>query len=381
MGDRATSEEFDQLREKLTMPTCAVICRVQLIEAPYLNEFVHWYITLGFDKIYFINTEPEHRKAIEELIAEDLRHFVLFLTIDKSIQNEPEHYLLNYIKANVEEDFVLNADSDELLYIDLQRFKNIKEFLNFYNKNFYIFTIVNVSCFSLFSYSMVDFLISSESKVFFNETFKALGRAEKLRSINWQVMNGGKTSTEVDARNEKCFFFHFVIRSTTHQLLKQYYQQMNNFKDKNSSLLREFLIADNVEEMDLSRYPFRLLTTIALKLIGAKNDAKNEIAPIIERIPRTPDKYKADPTVVGLHVSRLLQSCLSQTSFAENLSTEKLDSFLINNLLLDKKLDAGRLSRYSEELSASDKLRVALDKLFCILEAESKKGLDKDVNQ
>lgn len=355
----------------IVMSTCAVISRVQFIEAPYLNEFVYWYVSLGFEKIYFINTEPEYTAGIQQMLAKELEEFIVFLSVDKSIQNEPEHYLLDYIKENVTEDYVLNADSDELLYIDASRFKCIQHFLDYYEADFYAFTIVNVPCFALFSYSMLDHLSAPASKAYFNETYKALGRVDKLRGLSWQAMNDGRGNRGIDARKDRCFLFHFVIRSVTHQLLKQYHQRMNNFKEKNGDRFQDFILADSAEQLGLAHYPFRILSIMVLDVLADRFDAKGQIRELIRELPRVPARYHADARVVRQDVVDMLGACLSDPGFREMDLDDSLDQLLCQQLGLGTKLDARLLSSFVSDLSATEKLRITLDTVYTRLQADS----------
>jgi hypothetical protein len=57
----------------------ALVTRLQKSETPYLNEFLEYYINIGIDKFYLVNTEPHNHEFIEQAIAPEFKDMICLL--------------------------------------------------------------------------------------------------------------------------------------------------------------------------------------------------------------------------------------------------------------------------------------------------------------
>jgi hypothetical protein len=351
------------------MSTCAVVTRVQRIEAPYLNEFIYWYQSWGFDRIYFVNTEGDQTERIRSSIAPEYLRGITFLQIDKEIQNEPGRYLVDRVKAAVKEEYVLNVDCDEFLYLDTGRFPRIQDFVSQHGgARFFSFQWVNVPCFDVCCNSMVGFLLSEKSKFHHNTTLKSLGAVDGITSMDWHVMNGGHRSRRMDPIRDRCFVLHFIVRSLSHQILKQFHQRMNNFKDRKEDRLGECLTRVDVGRMSPHEYPFRMLATMILQSIGERHDIKDCVRPLLRGVPVTPDRYRAASRSVLMDIGELLERWFPERRFQ---SIEAVEAFLRSELALERKLDIRLLPEDALVSSPEERLRTTVERVYTLARKRS----------
>ncbi len=96
-------------------PTFALVVRTQKSETPFLNEFLEYYKYIGINSFYIINTEPNNRKFIENIISKEFKDM---LTLIDKTDKDPINECQNIALAQVKETFLLHLDMDEFLYLD-----------------------------------------------------------------------------------------------------------------------------------------------------------------------------------------------------------------------------------------------------------------------
>lgn len=105
-----------------------VLCCLAKNEHLYINDFVKWYVNLGFDTIYIYDNDELDTKPIKECIDETLMNHVVIKNIRGFKREHLQHdiYTGFYAKYGKEFDWVLYCDVDEFLFgVD-----NIKDFLS-----------------------------------------------------------------------------------------------------------------------------------------------------------------------------------------------------------------------------------------------------------
>ena len=310
--------------------------------------------------------QPEKvlRQPLRRLVSSPRPNFVAYLSVDKRIQNEPTAYLLDYIREHIKEDFLLNVDCDELLYLDKTRFHNIKDFLLKRPGHFYVFNWLNVPCYSLFSYSMLDVLLSGHTPVFFSNTCKTLGRTRDIRGISWHHMNNQEQSQRIDGQTERCFVIHFIVRSISHQLLKQAHQYMGNFKDKNNANLKNFLLSIAGERPTLKDYPFRLLAAMTLKLLSQERNVRGELIGLLQHIQTTPLERQANKQRIHENFLALLRAHAPDRFSSSRLNSKNINSMLSEELAIAEKMDSALLAPYFSQVQTDQELRLIMDEIY-----------------
>lgn len=105
-----------------------VLCCLAKNEHLYINDFVKWYVDLGFDTIYIYDNDELDSKPIRECIDENLMDHVVVKNIRGFRRDKLQHdiYTGFYAKYGKQFDWCLFCDVDEFLFgVD-----NIKDFLN-----------------------------------------------------------------------------------------------------------------------------------------------------------------------------------------------------------------------------------------------------------
>lgn len=111
-----------------------VLCCLAKKEHKYINDFVKWYIDMGFDTIYVYDNDEVDEEHQEYYVDTEYRKKVIFKNVRGFKETNLQHRLYTgfYAKYGKEFDWVLYCDVDEYLF----GVKDIKAFLSqpqFYN--------------------------------------------------------------------------------------------------------------------------------------------------------------------------------------------------------------------------------------------------------
>ena len=221
----------------------AVIARIQLIEATYLEEFTRWYTErLGFDKVYFVNTEPENGKRIEDIMDPCLRdRFVLLdCPLPKEQQNSVVRYYPQLIRQEVHERYLLNVDCDELLYLP-NIYNKISDFLQ-RNPNYGAFRFhwINIASNANFEPSMLALLKADGARAHDGKNVKMMAEVSQITGVGHHSLDVVSRVLDIPISPHNLegspFIAHFIARSKTHTLLKILHQEINSLKSRKSHL-------------------------------------------------------------------------------------------------------------------------------------------------
>lgn len=105
-----------------------VLCCLAKNEHLYINDFVKWYVNLGFDTIYIYDNDELGTKSIKECVDTNLLDKVVIKNIRGFKRDKLQHdiYTGFYAKYGKDFDWVFYCDVDEFLFgVD-----NIKDFLS-----------------------------------------------------------------------------------------------------------------------------------------------------------------------------------------------------------------------------------------------------------
>lgn len=285
--------------------TAAVITRIQLIEAPYMNEYIFWYVdVLGFSHVYAVNTEPWNEEAIMKHIDEPMKKKMTLIPIpiDAEQQNKVGSYLIGLVQEYIKhEEYVLHVDSDELLLLPdtctaaeetpLCRFLKSQR-----NIDKFVFHWLTIACDSMFCESMIDLWRTRDNLTGrINHSYKTMARIHNLKFVNHHIMTHKKHANtricNVREIKNTPVMLHFITRSKSHTICKILYQCMKNTKSQKSSPenVRDVLLRDATPP--LSAYPPRLLIHMHEVVYGIRNNILGDPESRAELVPACPYRY------------------------------------------------------------------------------------------
>ena len=290
--------------------TAAVITRIQLIEAPYLNEFVYWYVdVLGFLRVYAVNTEPWNEDAIMQHLDTPIKEKMTLipLPVKQEQQNRVDIYMSNIAYKHIkQEEYILHVDSDELLLLprtlnESCRIQDWSPLRYLLEKNRdcdkFIFQWLTISCNDMFCESMTELWRTRQNLTgkIQSDVTKTMAKMDRLKTIELHNMQCYPQNKVVNFRNADFYNFpillHFNTRSKSHTILKILYQRMNNEKSKKSSStdLREMLRHDTPPH--ISKYPPRILIHMHEVVYGERFNVLGDCISRAERVPSCPYTY------------------------------------------------------------------------------------------
>lgn len=222
------------LRPKSRGPNSfGLVTRLQVTELPFLNEFLAYYIHLGVDQFYLINTEPENKEQIESAVPSEFKGSV------EVINKRPKDNLessLNCVLPKVGEAFLLNVDMDEFLYLDgltLPEFINQEGLIggNGEPLECHFNWVMSPFCDGLYAPSIRSIL--EKRKFFPSRTKKSLARvknAVQIKSHKFIFWGAGKVM-KYDPAASGCFVFHVSARGVFDVVNKINFGNYANEKD------------------------------------------------------------------------------------------------------------------------------------------------------
>ena len=231
--------------------SCAVLVRGTYDEAPFLNEFLRHYTTLGFDRIYYINTHSSD-DYIRRVVSPDLSNRLSVLPSSNSPRDWQES-VLNQALSVITEDWVLNIDMDELLCLGT---RNVTTYLSTLPQSATQVRFPWLMCVSRrFANKSVFSVVDEHASP--SRSFKTMTRTASLLSlgIHDAVTAEGAVHAPV-AYSDRAFLFHFACRGL-YDLINRIIGR--NYQNDKSGTLQETLLRRFFSENDLPLryYPFR----------------------------------------------------------------------------------------------------------------------------
>jgi len=242
--------------------TFALMTRIQLIEAPYLNEFIEYYRNIGINHIYFINTEPKNLDKIKETISSILLKDITFYNHTGSIN---DFSYCRKLFTQIKQDYILHVDSDEFLLLpkDTPNLSHVVE--KYKNTDIFIFKWTFIVVNKLFQSCMLDYL--NDDNAVYNDyparkvMFK---RKQWLKDLNSTIsphmvyFNTPNKIRTFEPLKTDPFILHFCVRNYLHTIEKCKNQRLKNDTEKS---LIEML---NKSEPQYSKIHFRFKILVAL---------------------------------------------------------------------------------------------------------------------
>lgn len=103
-----------------------VLCALAKNEHLYINDFVKWYVNLGFDKLYIYDNDDNDKPRIKDFIEPKYLEKVEIIDIRGMRKNRLQHQTYTMFYNTHKFDWCLFCDIDEFLF----GVNNIKDFLS-----------------------------------------------------------------------------------------------------------------------------------------------------------------------------------------------------------------------------------------------------------
>lgn len=241
------------------MTNVAVMTRIQLIEAPYLEEYINWYIKIGFNHIYFINTEPNNLEQINTFIAPNYLENCTFYNYSGSVNEF--NYARDLFANVIKEQYVLHVDSDEYFILPKQ-YSNINDFVSQNEYHKYVFHWTNVPVNALYTSNFTDYIQGKQvagrhclaPKMMVNRE-KWLSHKSRMSPHAFVCSGTQQTFKDPTSNGQVPFILHMVTRGHLHTLMKILVQRLPNAKSGTSKqLIKEFVTTT----IPLKKYPHRI---------------------------------------------------------------------------------------------------------------------------
>jgi hypothetical protein len=222
----------------MSTPTTAVMVKGMDDEAPFLREFVLHYISLGFDRIYYINTSISDHYLRSSLPSELLGRLIILNMSNTSA--DWEQATVNEAVAGVREDWVLNVDVDEFLYLG---HRTIGQFLTSLPPGFDSIRFPWLMCLSTqYTHNSV---FDIRDHIAPSKLFKSMARTPAIRRCrvhDIETVGGQPPWTPNDYRDE-AFILHFACRGLfdlINRIVGRHYASAKSGPAEISRLLRFF---------------------------------------------------------------------------------------------------------------------------------------------
>ncbi len=208
--------------------TVGLISRVMEIDIPFYSEWLEYYDKLGIDSFYLIIHDVNFidLKSVLKYYPEKKIKSIIFR--DAKIRSDPNSSLRADF-FNITDDYLLNVDSDEFLYL---KGMGIKEFiyanLEF---NYFRFNWLMVPGFKD-NYNSFNELLNSNEKKYFLTQYKSMLKIKdfenyKLSPHDFDIdftINDNKELLKEYSDFDNFFIIHFSFRSKSDAYLKYKYQ-------------------------------------------------------------------------------------------------------------------------------------------------------------
>jgi len=133
--------------------TFALVVKLYSAELPFLRSFIYYYLDLGIDRFYFIDTSPVDDNRIAEYISQWYDNWKEFITLerhtvkeialgDEAINLNNSIGIYNTLDSRIEEEWTIVVDTDEYLYFGDGM--NVEQFIQRYPAEYYWFPWVMV---------------------------------------------------------------------------------------------------------------------------------------------------------------------------------------------------------------------------------------------
>jgi hypothetical protein len=96
---------------------CAVVSKLFFGELPYLKSFLEYYLNIGIQKFYFVNTIPEYYDMIIEYLDDYISNDIIHIENINDIYKTRFNMCVTQLLPIIKEKYILHVDCDEYLWI------------------------------------------------------------------------------------------------------------------------------------------------------------------------------------------------------------------------------------------------------------------------
>ncbi len=301
----------------------AVISRFMTIDLPYYSQWLEYYDKLGFDYFYLYYIDDYFEENLEKVLTYYPKDKIQIIKVDKN--KVYPNAVFKKILLDIKEEYVINVDSDEFLYLGGM---NVKDFLKkFKNFNYFRFNWLMAPSLNEKNNSLNDILYDKKSPKYFLAEYKSLSKTKFINFKNTRTPHDFiikqmfkknikklislKLNKNIQNVNKKFFIIHFCYRDMLDCFYKQLSQTLFLVKDKTinyffndtitfKSMPKRFLvyfseIINNNPKINNININFNLTSTIdnnyLLNILKHKLNNKIILNKYVERINYLMDKF------------------------------------------------------------------------------------------
>lgn len=230
---------------------CAIQVRGMEDEFPYINEFFDYYISIGFDHFYFINTSGNGNRIFSYLNSE-FHQYISILDYSNKIPDWQDLSLNESIKR-ISEDWVLNIDMDEFLFLKEDSIKTLITNLPGDIDKVHFKWVVCLSE----NYLQESVLQLSQGKKYRSEQFKTMAKTKAIKNCSLHDIQTVSNYSYTYNCKSGNYLVHFACRGFYDLINRIIGRNYENEKsgDSQECRLRDFLIN---KDCPISNFPFRL---------------------------------------------------------------------------------------------------------------------------
>ncbi len=228
--------------------TTAVISRFMTIDLPYYSQWLEYYDKLGFDYFYLYYIDDNFEENLEKVLTYFPKQKIQIIQVDKN--KIYPNAVFKKIKLDIKEDYVINIDSDEFLYLGGM---NIQSFLKrFNNFNYFTFNWLMAPSLKKSNESLNEILKDRNSPKYFLTEYKSLTKTKFINFPGTQTPHDfiikpmfqkkikKFTSLNINKKlktnfKNKFFLIHFCYRDMLDCFYKQLSQNLFLIKDQETN--------------------------------------------------------------------------------------------------------------------------------------------------
>ena len=234
-----------------TKTTTAIISRFMTIDLPYYSQWLEYHDKLGFDYFYLYYCDDYFEENLENVLTYYPKEKIKIIKVNKNKIYPNDVFKI--IKFNIKEEYVLNIDSDEFLYLGGM---NIQQFLNtFKDFNYFRFHWLMAPSLNHQNNSLNDILYDKKSPKYFLTEHKSMTKTKFInfsatrtphnyiihkifrdniklfKSIKFnKILNNNQSNQE--NMDKKMFLIHFCYRDLLDCFYKQLAQSLSLVLDR-----------------------------------------------------------------------------------------------------------------------------------------------------
>jgi len=337
-------------------PTCAVLVRGMYDEAPFLNEFLHHYLALGFNRIYYVNTSS-HEGYLRRTLPSRLLRRVSIINISRDVLNW-QLIAVNQARTAITEEWFINLDMDEFLFLNG---RTIQQFIADIPPQV---AVIRIPWHIVLSANYFEPSVTRTGSTHQSRSlqFKSMGRTVAIDNcgLHDMAITDGTVAYHVTPAEDRAIIAHFASRGF-YDLIGRIVDR--NYENSKSSHGQAMKLSNWLKNRDaaLSEYPFRLhLYRVMMSFPWSK-------APF--PLTNSSPEFSTDVDLLRAIFAEKLSQI--DVDIPKGLSGEDFDAYVdhkfdVRNRLL-RELPPDRFSRlhFSERLSYQNVTHAYINSLSC----------------